>query len=263
MRERHLQIPTGPKTEKKGLSTTTVVLATCLALLVVLTGTAVARYQHQLGSDGAVRAKEFYFTSDLLDGGVHPLAPGTKEVSFTLRNHADDLRFSEMDIAYEVTVGDGQDTSVTVEYSEAERKLEKGKASDATITLSGLESGKTYLVNAIGKGGYTETLTATIKVDSEAPSLHQHQETSSGEYTLLTVWNEGDEPGKVTIEYAGIPDNTNPNMQDWQTGPSSGTRQTKEVAIAPHESKVFRFFGPATITVLDSESNELKSQLPQ
>ncbi len=61
--------------------------------------------------------------------------------------------------------------------------------------------GNTYTVTAIGTGGYSQTLTATINVLSGGGKLYYHLE--SGEYTLLTVWNEGNTAGDVTITYTG------------------------------------------------------------
>lgn len=209
------------------------VLAVSLVLLVLLIGAAIGRYVHQLHSEGSVRAEEFYFTSDFLDGDTHTLAPGSTQVSFTLGNHADELRYSEMNINYKVTVTSNNGTEATVSPSAG--TLEMNKKSDATITISGLQPG-TYTVTAVGEGGYSKTLTGTIVIPNQKSQLYYHIDTVSEEYTLLTVWNEGDVAGEVTIAYTGIPDNTNPNMTTWQTDDSH------RVTIEPHASKVFRFF---------------------
>ncbi len=222
----------------------TAVLGVCLVMLVVLIGAAIGRYQHQFRSGGSVRAKEFYFTSDFLDGETHTLAPGSTSVTFKLGNHADELRISEVDIAYTVTVNNG--ATVTP----ASGTLTAGvTGADAEITITGLQSGETYTVTAVGKGGYTKTLTATIKVLEEAARPYYHIDTVPGEYILLTVWNEGSVEKTVTIQYTGIPDNTNPNMGDWTTG------GTQKVTVAPHSSMVFRFFG-GTVTVTGADKKE-------
>ncbi len=222
----------------------TAVLGVCLVMLVVLIGAAIGRYQHQFRSGGSVRAKEFYFTSDFLDGETHTLAPDSTSVTFKLGNHADELRISEVDIAYTVTVNNG--ATVTP----ASGTLTAGvTGTDAKITITGLQSGETYTVTAVGKGGYTKTLTATIKVLEEAARPYYHIDTVPGEYILLTVWNEGSVEKTVTIQYTGIPDNTNPNMTNWTTG------ETKDITIDPHESKVFRFFD-GTVTVTGADKKE-------
>lgn len=239
-----------PKVNKKYAGVAA--LAVCLLLSALLIGGTIARYRTQLKSETSAKAKEFYFTSDFLDGGTHTLAPGSASVLFTLSNHADDLRFSEVEIAYEVTVTSDDATAIpTVTYDSTTQKLGYTAVQDDKVTIGNLQSGKTYTVTATGTGGYVKTLTATIQVLSSEAQLYQHLD-NSPDYLLLTVWNEGDTAGNVTIQYKGIPDNTNPNMQNWTT--AEGTEESKTVTINAHESKVFRFFGEgATVTVTDAE----------
>jgi len=242
------------KAAKKSAGTTAAALGVCLVLIAVLIGAVIGRYQHQIKSEGSVRAKEFYFISDFLDGSSYTLAApapapdgseGSAEVTFTLGNHADGLRCAEMEIGYEVTVEPADGVSIT--YDNAKKTLGNDGPRDDKVTLKGLKSGKTYTVTATGKGGYEKSLTATIKILSNEERLYWHQETVPGEYTLLTVWNEGETEGDVIITYTGIPDNTNPNMTNWSAGGGTGIAQT--VTIEPHKSKVFRFFGGATVIV--------------
>ncbi len=223
------------------ISTVAVVLSLCLLTV----GMLVAKYLNEKKSNGLVTAKNFYFTSNLLDGEEHKLAPGSTSFTFTLGNHEDDLRYSEVDIEYTVTVDNGAtvDTNGT-------GTLAKGSVKDAEVTVSNLQPGTTYTVTAVGTGGYSKTLTATIAVPAKAAQLYQYQDSSSGEYTLLTVWNEGDEAGNVTVAYTGIPDNTNSDMRDWRTN------ESHSVTIEPHQSKVFRFFS-GTVTVTGAETKEL------
>ncbi len=228
--------------EKVIISTLVVVLSLCSLMM----GMLVAKYINEKSSDGLVIAKNFYFTSNLLDGKTHTLAPGTTTVTFTLGNPEDDLRFSEMDIEYKVTVDNN-----SVEVKRGTGTLAKGSVKDAEVKLSNLQPG-TYTVTAVGKGGYTKTLTATIKVPAEEAKLYYYEDSSAGDYTLLTVWNEGDAAGEVTIAYTGIPDNTNPNMTDWTTNSSASN-----IAIGPHESKVFRFFKATDITVSNATKGSL------
>lgn len=244
------------KGKKKSLGTAAAAFAVCLALLIFLVGAVIGRYQRQLSSDNSVKAKEFYFTSNFLDGSTHTLAPGSTEVTFTLGNHADDLRFSEVAIEYTVTVDNG----ATVKNNTGSGTLATGDVQDAAVTISDLQDGQTYTVTATGKAvtatgtvGYSKTLTATINVADNLAHIYYHQDISE-EYILLTVWNEGEQAGNVTINYTGIPDNTNPNMTDWNTG--GETAQEETVSIEPHESKVFRFFNATDITVDGATAKE-------
>lgn len=224
-------------------------VAVVLSLCVLTVSMLVAKYLNEKNSDGFVRAKNFYFTSNLLDGKEHTLAPGSTSVTFTLGNHEDDLRYSEVDIKYEYTVTDNT-TGNTV--ANGDGALAKDDIDDAEVTVENLLEGKTYTVTAVGSGGYTKTLTATIVVPEKATKLYYYVDKSASEYILLTVWNEGDKKGSVTIEYTGIPDNTNPNMADWTI-----TGSNRTVEIDPHESKVFRFFNATEVAVRGAESKKL------
>lgn len=220
-------------------------LAVCLVLIAALIGAAIGRYQRQFDSEGYVKAQEFYFTSDFLDGNTHTLAPGSTSVSFTLGNHADELRYSEVDIEYEVTVNTaaGVTNNATVEYSNAQKKLANGGVQDHTVTIKGMESGKTYTVTATGKGGYEKTLTATIEVLSTEPAVYKHLDTTNPDYVLLTVWAQNYQ-GSVTVTPLStgmIPDNTDPVMKDVQTGAEfTDSTSFKDNGCSSH---VYRFFG--------------------
>lgn len=121
------------------------------------------------------------------------------------------------------------------------------------MTIKGL-SPNTYTVTATGTGGYSQTLTAKIVVLPTEGQVYYNEDNVPGEYILLTVWNEGEQERSVTITYKGIPDNTNPNMMDWNTG--GETVQEETVSIEPHESKVFRFFNAMDITVDGATAKE-------
>ncbi len=241
MAKRYDQASPGRKNGRKKFSLAAIELAACIALAVVMIGAVVGKYLHKFDSNGSVRAMDFYFTGDFLDGKTHALTPGTTELSFTMGNHADELRFSEMDIKYTVTVTKADGTAadgVTIES--ATGTLTKGVMSDKTVTVKDLTPG-TYTITAVGEGGYTKTLTAKINIPAAANNVFYHKD-STGDYILLTVWNDGDTDGSVAITYTGIPDNTNPNMTDWAEGSETNKISMPNITIAAHESKVFRFF---------------------
>lgn len=234
------------KTKRAGA--TAAALAVCLVLLVILAGVAVGRYQHQFGSDSSVRALNFYFTSNLLDGGTHTLAPGSTEVKFTLGNHADELRYSEVDIAYAVTVtpveGESVADGVSVTYGNTNQQLDKGAIQDDTVTITNLKPGK-YTVEARGTGGYEKILTATIVVPDEESAVYKYLDTSNSEYVLLTVWAQGYQ-GTVTITPPSppitlIPDNTDRVMENVKTG--KAFTDTTSFQDSGYCSHTYRFFG--------------------
>ncbi len=213
------------------------VIAVVLSICVLTVGTLVAKYLNERDSDGLARAKYFYFTSYLLDGKEHTLAPDSTTLTFTLGNHEDELRYSEVDINYTVTIDNGAKIE-----SGGEGTLQSGSIHDADVTISNLKTG-VYHIKAVGEGGYTKTLTATIIVPEKEEKIYYHLDNSADEYALLTVWNEGDKAGNVSIAYKGLPDNTNPNMTGWRKDGNS------QDSIEPHESKVYRFFNATEITV--------------
>ena len=71
MEKRHIPKNLRCKGSKKSLGAAAAAFAVCLVLLVFLIGAVIGRYQRQLRSDNSVKAKEFYFTSNLLDGGTY------------------------------------------------------------------------------------------------------------------------------------------------------------------------------------------------
>ncbi len=210
-----------------------VAIAVILSICTLSFGVVTAKYFAEKKSTGLVETKNFYFTSNLLDGKEYTLAPGTTSVTFTLSNHADDLRFSDVDIEYTVTVNNG----ATVIGGTG--TIAMGSVNDVEVTISNLTAGKTYTITAVGTGGYKKTLTATIVVPEQNFELYYKIDDSAVDYILLTVWNEGEKEGTVTIGYTGTPDNTNDNMTEWQ----AGNNASQDVNIGAHESKVFRFFG--------------------
>ncbi len=208
--------------KKRRVDAASVALTVCLVLLVVTIGAVVGKYLHQYYSESSVGAMKFYFTSDLLDGGIHTLAPGSQEVEFKLSNHADDLRYSEVDITYEVTIKPADDGTPadggTVVYGDGETKLVHGGIDDNKVTLTNLKPG-TYTVEARTIGGYQKTLTATLVVQGPESSVYKYLEAYGSEYVLLTVWAQGYK-GTVTITPPTglIPDNTDAAMKNAKTG---------------------------------------------
>lgn len=195
-----------------------------------------ARYLYKENSRGYVKAKEFYFTSSLLDGASHTLAPGSTAVTFTLGNHPDALRYSEAPIAYTVKIDGAAPQGTNLAGT-----LDAGSVQDQTVTITNLQPG-TYTVTAEGKGGYHKTLTATLVVPAQDRYLYKHLDTTNSEYVLLTVWAKG-VSGTVTVSAPAslIPDNTDSAMRTAQTGlPFTDSESFVDSGYCSH---VYRFFG--------------------
>ncbi|MBQ7035664.1 MAG: hypothetical protein IJN34_08010 [Clostridia bacterium] len=194
-----------------------VLIVLAAILLISVFGGVYAKYIHGNSGSNLFGAKEFYFTSNLLkeDAAKYVLNSNAKEVSFTLGNHEDKLRFSRDTIQYEVSVEEkDRGTAPEIQYSDAEKRLASGGVSETTVTLKNLEMGKTYLVTATGEAGYSKTLKAEFTVSDQAENVYKHLDTSNDAYLLLTVWTENVK-GDLTVTAPAnlVPDNTDPILE--------------------------------------------------
>lgn len=208
--------------------------------------------------NNSATAKEFYFESDLLDGKEHEViatkdADGiaTASVTIRLKNYADELRYSETEIQYEVSVtekksDEGTDTDSNEQSEDSNIVItgEKGTIAaeaknHADVTLSNLEAGKTYVVTAATNNIYQKTLTGTIKVVAPDDTLYASVRDNT-QYIEVTVWTT-DYAGNVTLKYDNytlLPDNTDTKMRDILTTNDTFYEGNWEA----NTSHVFRFF---------------------
>lgn len=227
------------------------IIFTVLLVLLLTVGGVFAKYVYNNDGINLLSAKEFYFTSNLLTENTakYVLNSSTTEVSFTLGNNVDKLRFSKDDIKYSITVacktGSNEPTLV---YTDSEQVLNGGSVDSTAITLKNLEMGETYIVTAVGKAGYKQTLKAEFIVSDKEENVYKHLDTSNGAYVLLTVWTQNVR-GKLTIgvtENGLIPDNTNPvlrevyNYQNGEYGMMDITDSSN--FTAGYSSYTYRFF---------------------
>lgn len=212
------------------------------ALVLILIGASVwgvlAKYVWQREQDLLVEAKTFYFASDLLteEGAEYTLNPGTNSVTFTLKNHIDEKRYSECEIQYDVYVDNVKQGTTAV--------LNDGNKTDE-VTFA-VEAGKTYQVRAVGNAGYTKTLSATFTVQTLPDGFYKYLEpdTASDYFVLLTVWTEN-VSGNVKVQFPDglIPDATDPDLAaiDNYDG-SYKSASTGEIGFSGYSSKTYRFF---------------------
>lgn len=229
-------------------------LAIIVGIVVFISG-AVAKYIHTNSGENLVSAKEFYFVSNLLkaEQGEYILNSNADSITFTLENHIDELRSSEVDIKYTVTVmtdaetppslrleGGGSGASVT-------GTLAANALSDASITLSDLVSGETYTVIATGTAGYEHTISAKFTVSDKMENVY-YNIASHGEYVLLTVWTENVSGQlNVYINKTGfIPDNTDPvmkNVYNYSEGEYKAFAFSDTLSfVNKYSSHAYRFF---------------------
>lgn len=134
-----------------------------------------AKYIRQTELTGVVNARNFYFVSDLLDGGMHRVT--VKEdvmasVTLTLMNYMDEERYSEVDIDYVVEVRDtDKDEKSSLTVSPAAGTITKGQRNAVEIVVSGLKAGHTYKITASTDNTYAKTLTGVVKVNADDSPL--------------------------------------------------------------------------------------------
>ena len=213
-------------------------------ILCALVGNALAKYFQTSSNPSTFKAMDFFFTSNLLDEGTHTLAPGATTMSFSLRNHADELKISEVDVEITgITVsGEG---NPTVNYDN--RKLTANTIDHIDVTVSGLVPGDKYVITATAvggrendAGGYRKTLTGTIIIPPPEETVYKYLK-SYGTYVLLTVWSQGYK-GDVTVDIPDgiIPDNTDSVMESAVTG--GILTDNTSFATNSYSSHTYRFF---------------------
>lgn len=208
-----------------------------LIMLVAIVFGVVAKYIQQRKPELLAKARMFYFTSDFLkeEGASYSLKPNTTQVTFNLKNHIDELRYSDDDVNYKVYLND-------VEIGNGVFDEEK---TSKEFTFS-VENGKTYQVRAEGEAGYKKTLTATFVVMDPSRSFYKHLDASNEHFVILTVWTEdisGDV--KVTFPAGLIPDTTDDKLKDvlnYVDGQYVSATTPTSTELQTYSSFSYRFF---------------------
>lgn len=224
-------------------------------ILCALVGNALAKYFQTSSNPSTFKAMDFYFSSELLDEGVHTLSPGVTEMEFTLRNYADELRVSEVDVKITGVTISGT-AGAEVLYN-TENTLEAYHLEQLAVKITGLVPGGEYNITATatggsenGTGGYVKTITGTIKVPPEESKLYKYFQ-NYGSYVLLTVWSQGYQGDvKIDIPEGVIPDNTDKIMEDAVTGGTVIDDETFK--YNKYSSHVYRFFVTGGSVTADS-----------
>jgi len=212
------------KGNKKNISIKSLAVAAGFFVLALSLSVGVySKYTYGNSGSGSVSSKPFYFNSDLLssEGAVYTLNTATSQVSFSINNSEDDLRFAQMDISYSVSVEKGSYSTDTntftpsgeasgVTVAPASGTLAAGPHS-AEISLSGMQNGNAYRVTVTGSAGYQKAVSAIFCVNDDAKGVYKHLDTSATEYVVLTVWVDNiSGVGEVTFPAGLIPDSTDP-----------------------------------------------------
>lgn len=181
---------------------------------------------------------------------LNPGAGGTTSFTFEVRNYADELRNTDMNVAYSIMVTPSDGVTVTP----ASGELTASQKSTATITVSGLKNGQTYTITATGNAGFVSTISANVTVRPDAQNIYKHLYVDSTDphYVLLTVWTEN-VSGEVSITFPAelIPDTTDAAMAGTFTPSNDGAAYMftdNSNFTASYSSHVYRFFKVSNIS---------------
>lgn len=216
-----------------------------------IAGSVLAKYADTIAKDDKnLTAKSFYFESDYLteDDHLYKINSGTESIKFTLYNYENDLRVSETECTYTVSV-ETDDDAVTINGESTKNATITVDAvkTDTAVTLGGLDNGYEYTVTVTANAGYEKTLGAIFSVAPDKVGLFMNVNASNAEYVILTVWSENIS-GDVTVSVpAGlIPDTTDPIMKDitnYTDGEYTAFEFTdSESFAAVYSSHAYRFF---------------------
>ena len=222
------------------------------AISVLTTGAVLAKYADTRKNEiFPATAKSFYFESNYLTADNHryKLNANTESVSIALYNYENELRISEMDCTYTVTVtSDDTDFLLDgVRTSEASFAVDQNEKSTVTVTLGQMKNGFDYQVTVTANGGYQKTLSSIFSVACEQNCFFMNADHSNASFVVLTVWTENIS-GTVTVNVpAGlIPDTTDPVLQgviNYNDAGYGGFTFTDEQSFSDtYASRSYRFF---------------------
>ena len=196
----------------------------CFALISIISivGVTYSKFVWNENEDIVYVPNSYYFESDLLSesGKTHTLQTNTNQISVTLKNYADELRVSSVDISYQISIS--KNSSVISSQNGQILTSEKFEK----INFTGLSAG-TYVITANSTSPYQKTLTATFVIPSQNTNIEiNYVDTTSSNVSRLTIVTN-DYEGNITVNWVGgiFADNT----CEWLT-PASGTTHTLPVS---------------------------------
>lgn len=213
--------------------------AVLLIVLLTLAGGVVSKYVNSREVDAYVTAPAFYFESNYLteDNHEYKLNAGTTSLQIELYNFENELRVSEVDCTYTVSV-ETKDTN----FSPPSQTLEAeatGEGRTTSFTLNGLKNGCSYTVTVTADGGYVKTLSATFTVAPDTNGFYMNVDDSDPDFVILTIWTEN-VSGTVDVTFPDglIPDTTDPTLRTI----TSGSKTFRVGTMGTYSSRSYRFF---------------------
>lgn len=186
------------------------ILAVLLVVVAVTQGSrSSAKYTMEKKADLDAVADEFYFESDLLNGGTYELPAGTDTITFQLRNHPDDARVAQCDIDYKIQL-----ELNGAQVASQSGTLTADTAQDKQIELKSLSAG-TYKVTAKAVSPYVAELSATFVIPEENRKVSYTVTDAPNSPVATVTVSTVDYEGAVTIRWTDdvYPDNTDEKMR--------------------------------------------------
>lgn len=206
-----------------------------------------AKYAHQATDGRELSSPAFYFTSDVLteDGSkTYDLPVGTTSISFELRNCVDDLRWCDTNIDYEYKVAAPDGTQFASGVGVITRDASKGVA--VPISATGLTQPGTYTVTATSTKPFSQTLSAKFTIAAANTNLNISLADAANSATATLTVSTQDYEGNFTVSWPAdvIPDQTQTEFTDVNTGNSSGSYSAGSISVTAKKfsTYTFRFF---------------------
>ncbi|MCD8364564.1 MAG: hypothetical protein LUC83_01885 [Clostridiales bacterium] len=213
------------RTRRRGICCAVAAVAAVLVISALQGNGLFAKYTTGQTNNEKAEAAAFYFGSNLLkeesDGATYTYPADETDISFTIYNYEDDLRYSECDITYEVTLTGATTSGASVSQTLSNASitgvitasgdtasLDGNQKSTHTITFSNLSAG-TYTITATAISPYSSSLTATFTLTETSNEIIVDVGDNSGSaYVDVTVTVS--KAGNVTITWPSgvVPDTT-------------------------------------------------------
>ncbi len=224
-------------------------LISLLIIFISLFSIVFAKYVAEKNKNLLYTAGSFYFTSDLLSDSstikTYEYQKGLDEISLYIRNNIDDLRYSEVDIYYNVKITNAEGNPVKDQNERIipeilNNKLLKNKIDENIIRFTNLKSGS-YIVTATSTNPYEKEIKANFIITNKNENIVFYvNDTINSPTTQLTITtNDFSGITKITWPEGIAPDSTNPMFSDVNTGYNGGNKQ---ITLLANSEITIQFF---------------------
>jgi len=200
-------------------------------------GVVLAKYAQDHWSDNLVDLSKFQFSSNLLKPASENATyhNATNTISFDLMNYVDDIRKSELDIVYEVSIECDGEPVQNPTGTNISGTISAASATETRVTYSNLQYGKSYVVTARSTKYYTKELSATFVIPAENDAVQVSIEKTDYVVTIIVKTDNFAGNANITWQNGYVPDNSYAPL-------SGATGISHSVAIGSKSTYKFKFF---------------------